>query len=449
MTGLLDGLLALFVAAALNLVVIYNIRSRTPPSESGFLVRVYSLDDPPRGTRWPCCSTSSWSTRRSPRPSGETRVPTTLGGYQLSLKWSGEPITTAYMSTAVSGYGWVYFVGSHLLRLRPQSAARAAAERPDGRPHGPGDLCDRRKALRPLLGALGGPLHGVLPADGLLVDRDVQGPRDPALHRRGDVCRRRASREAVDTAWSACSWLRKSYSSRCASTLPISSSSLRWPPSSSDSAAERFEWSSPTLFSGRFLFGALNVAVKQETLEQQTTYMSLERLQITRGDQAMWGSSGFGQEYDVSTPAGALATLPIGLVYLLFAPFPWAVSGLRQALVVPETLVWYALMPAFVRGLAFGLRRQFRAILPIRGLRGEPDPRLRPDAGQHRNRIPAAHPGHHVLLHLHGRRDRREASSACRELGAGGSRGAVSAAVTGLFDGIGPRTSAGRRERPA
>ena len=32
---------------------------------------------------------------------------------------------------------------------------------------------------------------------------------------------------------------------------------------------------------------------------------------------------------------------------------------------VPETLVWYALMPAFVRGLIFGLKRQFRAILPI------------------------------------------------------------------------------------
>jgi 4-amino-4-deoxy-L-arabinose transferase-like glycosyltransferase len=116
---------------------------------------------------------------------------------------------------------------------------------------------------------------------------------------------------------------------------------------------------------GALLFGALNVAVKQETLEQQATYMNLERLQITRGDQAMWGSSGFGQEYDVSTPAGALATLPIGLTYLLFAPFPWAISGLRQALVVPETLVWYALMPAFVRGLRLGLKRQFRAILPI------------------------------------------------------------------------------------
>jgi hypothetical protein len=79
----------------------------------------------------------------------------------------------------------------------------------------------------------------------------------------------------------------------------------------------------------------------------------------------MWGQSGFGQQHDVSTPTGALATLPVGLVYLLFAPFPWSISGLRQALVAPETLVWYALMPAFVRGVTLGLKKQFSAIMPI------------------------------------------------------------------------------------
>jgi hypothetical protein len=93
--------------------------------------------------------------------------------------------------------------------------------------------------------------------------------------------------------------------------------------------------------------------------------MNLDRLQITRQDQAMWGSSGFGQEHNVSTPGGALLALPVGLVYLLFAPFPWAISGLRQALAMPETLVWYALMPAFVRGLAYGVRHRLREILPI------------------------------------------------------------------------------------
>jgi len=32
---------------------------------------------------------------------------------------------------------------------------------------------------------------------------------------------------------------------------------------------------------------------------------------------------------------------------------------------VPETLVWYALMPAFARGIVYGLKRHFRAVLPI------------------------------------------------------------------------------------
>ena len=113
------------------------------------------------------------------------------------------------------------------------------------------------------------------------------------------------------------------------------------------------------------LFGALTLAVKRETLEQQASYMNLDRLQITRQDQAKWGSSGFGQEHNVSTPTGALLALPVGLVYLLFAPFPWAISGLRQALALPETLVWYALMPAFVRGLVYGVRHRLREILPI------------------------------------------------------------------------------------
>jgi hypothetical protein len=113
------------------------------------------------------------------------------------------------------------------------------------------------------------------------------------------------------------------------------------------------------------LFGALNFAVKRETLERQATYMTLDRLQTTREDQATYGKSGFGREYDVSTPTGALTALPTGLMYLLFAPFPWAVSGLRQALVLPETLVWYALMPAFARGLVYTVRYRLRNALPI------------------------------------------------------------------------------------
>lgn len=113
------------------------------------------------------------------------------------------------------------------------------------------------------------------------------------------------------------------------------------------------------------LLGAFGVAVKPETLAVQRAYLTLDQMQVTRMDQAMWGKSGYGTGHDVSTPGGALRALPIGIAYLLFAPFPWAINGVRQLLVVPETLVWYALMPAFVKGLLYSLRYRLRDVLPI------------------------------------------------------------------------------------
>jgi 4-amino-4-deoxy-L-arabinose transferase-like glycosyltransferase len=123
------------------------------------------------------------------------------------------------------------------------------------------------------------------------------------------------------------------------------------------------------LFSYGLLVGALAVvftlAVRQEALEEQSTYMTLERLQVTRSDQAIQGQSAFGREYNVSTPGGAILALPVGLTYLLFAPFPWAIAGTRQALVLPEMLVWYGLMPAFIMGLVHSVRRHLGDVLPI------------------------------------------------------------------------------------
>ena len=125
----------------------------------------------------------------------------------------------------------------------------------------------------------------------------------------------------------------------------------------------------PRILSYGVVVAALGVAftfvVRQEALEEQSSYLTLERLQVTRADQAFLGQSAFGREYDVSTPGGAVLALPVGLTYLLFAPFPWAIAGTRQALVLPEMLVWYGLMPAFVGGLLVAIRRQLGDILPI------------------------------------------------------------------------------------
>lgn len=110
---------------------------------------------------------------------------------------------------------------------------------------------------------------------------------------------------------------------------------------------------------------AFNFAAGEESVEQHTQYFDLERVQIARADQAKWGQSAFEVEADVSTVGGALTAIPLGLVYLLFAPFPWSISGVRQLLTVPETLVWYALWPSLIRGVRFTVRTRFRDALPI------------------------------------------------------------------------------------
>jgi hypothetical protein len=97
----------------------------------------------------------------------------------------------------------------------------------------------------------------------------------------------------------------------------------------------------------------------------QARFLDLERLQVSRNDLAQSANSGFAVEADVSTPSGLVRLLPLGVAYLLFAPFPWTVGSLRQALALPDILVWYALMPALVRGLLSAVRHRLNQTMPI------------------------------------------------------------------------------------
>jgi hypothetical protein len=99
----------------------------------------------------------------------------------------------------------------------------------------------------------------------------------------------------------------------------------------------------------------LYTPVGQEVL-QQSHFFDLELLQSSRMDLARAGS-GFATRADVSTFTGVVSVLPIGVLYLLFAPFPWTVTGLRQALALPDILMWYALVPFLVMGIVSAGRR--------------------------------------------------------------------------------------------
>jgi hypothetical protein len=94
-------------------------------------------------------------------------------------------------------------------------------------------------------------------------------------------------------------------------------------------------------------------------------YGNLERVQRSRLDLARSADSGFGRDVDVSTTSGALSTIPLGILYLLFAPFPWQVVSLRQSITLPEMVVWWASFPMLMLGLWFAIKYRLRMISPI------------------------------------------------------------------------------------
>jgi len=82
-------------------------------------------------------------------------------------------------------------------------------------------------------------------------------------------------------------------------------------------------------------------------------------------DQARNADSGFAKDVDVGTTEGALTVIPIGLLYLLFAPFPWQLASLRQGIALPEMIIWWASFPLLVLGWWFAVKHRLRQVAPI------------------------------------------------------------------------------------
>jgi len=108
--------------------------------------------------------------------------------------------------------------------------------------------------------------------------------------------------------------------------------------------------------------GVLGVGEKADV--DLRTFGNLERVQVTRLDLSRAGT-GFAENADVSQGGGALSVIPIGFAYLMFAPFPWQATNLRQAITIPEVLVWWAMLPLLVIGLNYTIRNRLRNAFPI------------------------------------------------------------------------------------
>lgn len=77
---------------------------------------------------------------------------------------------------------------------------------------------------------------------------------------------------------------------------------------------------------------------------------NLKRIQEGRVWGAKAAGSGYGGDVDITDTREALSYLPIGLFYVLFAPFPWMIKSIGQWLTLPEMIVWWAAMPLLIRG---------------------------------------------------------------------------------------------------
>jgi 4-amino-4-deoxy-L-arabinose transferase-like glycosyltransferase len=111
------------------------------------------------------------------------------------------------------------------------------------------------------------------------------------------------------------------------------------------------------------LFVLLGLADRAETDASQ--YLSLEYVSSYRRGMAATANSGFDADVDVSRPGAALAYLPIGFAHLLLAPFPWQMTSLRPLIAAPETIFWWTLFPATIRGIVFALRNRFNETFPL------------------------------------------------------------------------------------
>jgi hypothetical protein len=94
-------------------------------------------------------------------------------------------------------------------------------------------------------------------------------------------------------------------------------------------------------------------------------YGNLQMVNQSRMDQARNADSGFAKDVDVQTTEGALTVIPIGLVYLLFAPFPWQLATLRQSIALPEMIVWWAAFPLLVLGCWYAVKHRLREVSPV------------------------------------------------------------------------------------
>ncbi len=93
------------------------------------------------------------------------------------------------------------------------------------------------------------------------------------------------------------------------------------------------------------------------------THTSLQQVNLVRSNSSESAASGFLPEANVSSGPHAASYIPVGGTYFVLGPAPWQLHNIRQALEVPDLLVWWFLLPSLWRGIREGWRRRGREVL--------------------------------------------------------------------------------------
>jgi len=72
-----------------------------------------------------------------------------------------------------------------------------------------------------------------------------------------------------------------------------------------------------------------------------------------------YGNLQFFSNVDISSLGKMLAFTPLGLLYVFFAPFPWQLGNVMQIMAVPETIIFYIMVPFTIRGIVFAYKKRF------------------------------------------------------------------------------------------
>jgi hypothetical protein len=107
------------------------------------------------------------------------------------------------------------------------------------------------------------------------------------------------------------------------------------------------------------LAGLAALLVSSDLGSEIAAQTSLDYVSRMRYGLTMQAESAFATGVNTSTLSGTLRFLPVGMLYFLYAPFPWAARGILQLLTVPEMLVWYALMWKIARGVRSSFAKNF------------------------------------------------------------------------------------------